>query len=242
MMTDEILPVYIGYDSREHDAYQVCKSSLLRHASGPVHIQPLDERMLRHAGLYRRKWQTENGQKIDTGDKRPFSTEFSFTRFLVPALTQWQGWAIFVDCDFLFRADISLIQRSFNPKYAVMCCKQVYVPKSETKMDGQVQQAYARKNWSSFMAFNSAHPSNQRLTPHATNYEYGSWLHSFSWLAESEVGDLDHRWNWIQDCTEGEPLAVHMTTGGPWFAHMQDVAYADEWRAEANRIGLKVAA
>jgi hypothetical protein len=95
-----------------------------------------------------------------------------------------------------------------------------------------VQSTYRRKNWSSLMLWNNAHPSNQLLTVDAVNREPGSWLHGLGWLRDDEIGDIDHRWNWIDGVTAGEPKAVHYTTCGPWFPDYQDVAYADEWNRE----------
>ena len=234
----DLLPVYIGWDSREDDAWQVARSSLLKHASCAVHIQPLMERELRFAGLYRRHWEAKDGHKHDRLDGKPFSTEFSFTRFLVPALCQWRGWALFADCDFLFRADVARLLECADDRYAVMVCKQRYEPKSDVKMDGQSQQRYFRKNWSSFLLFNCAHPSNLMLSVDAVNREHGSWLHGFGWLPDGQIGSLPPAWNWIEGTSEGEPLAVHYTQGGPWFRNYRHVKYADEWLAEARRIGV----
>jgi hypothetical protein len=238
MTQDEILPIFIGYDTREHDAYQVCKSSILKHATRPVYIQPLNERSMRHAAIYKRRWRSVDGQKVDEIDGKPFSTEFSFTRFLVPSMCQWQGWAVFVDCDFLFMTDITDIVKEFDNRYAVMVCKQNYQPKTAVKMDGQSQQSYNRKNWSSLAVFNCAHASNHDLTPFRVNKEFGSYLHGFSWLEDHEIGDLNHGWNWLEGCTQVPPKAVHYTLGGPWFPDKQDVAYAKEWLDEARRIGV----
>jgi len=238
MLADDILPVFIGYDSREDAAWQVTRSSLLRHATCAVHVQPLLERELRFAGLYRRHWEAKDGHKHDRIDGKPFSTEFSFTRFLVPALCQWRGWAIFVDCDFLFREDIDNLLHSGDPRYAVQVCKQTYAPKDGIKMDGAKQERYFRKNWSSLMLFNCEHPSNRLLSVEAVNREHGSWLHGFGWVPDSQIGELPAQWNWISGTTSGEPLAVHYTAGGPWFRNYRNVAYAEEWLAEASRIGL----
>jgi len=236
----DILPIFIGWDSREPEAADVARSSLINHSSIPLHIQMLKERPLRHAGLFHRKWRAESGQKYDLADGKPFSTEFSFTRFLVPALMQWNGWAVFVDCDFLFMADIGDLIAELDDKYAVMCCKQLYKPKDAIKMDGQKQEAYFRKNWTSFMAFNCGHPANKMLTVQAVNEEPGSWLHGLGWLEDSEIGDLRHQWNWIDGCTDGEPRAVHYTEGAPNFHHLRDAdrPYFEEWRQEAKRIGV----
>lgn len=233
------LRVFIGWDSREDEAFQVARSSLVKHSTIPLSVVPLKERALRHAGLYKRRWSTEGNQKIDSKDGKPFSTEFSFTRFLVPALCQWDGWAIFVDCDWLFKEDIAKLVSELDDQYAVMVCMQDYLPNEQTKMDGQKQQRYWRKNWSSFIAFNCSHPTNYMLTVDAVNEEPGSWLHSFGWVPDNEIGGLDPRWNWIEGTTQGEPLAVHYTLGGPWFENYQHVAYAKDWLAEADRIGIK---
>ena len=233
-------PVFIGYDSREPEAYEVAKASILKYASIPVHIQPLDESALRSCGLYRRQYTMTNGQKIDEIDGRPFSTEFSFTRFLVPALCQWQGQALFMDCDQLFRTDIAKLISELDTSFAVQVCRQVYEPKDTVKMDNQIQQKYQRKNWSSFMVFNNAHMATRMLTPDAVNMEPGSWLHQFNWCRDIDIGGLDHRWNWIDGTTEGEPLNVHYTMGGPWFENMRwsNAPYFHEWREAAKELGL----
>lgn len=235
-----MLNVFIGYDSREPEAYEVAKASILKHARIPVHIQKLEQKALRRAGLYRRQETMLNGQKTDVTDGKPFSTEFSFTRFLVPTLTQWQGWALFMDCDQLFMADIAELEKELDPRFAVQVCQQNYMPTSSIKMDGQKQEGYNRKNWSSFMVFNCEHPSNHGLTPDAANIEPGSWLHGLKWLNDSDIGKLSDGWNWIDGTTQGAPLNVHYTTGGPWFQHMRNsnAPYFQEWRDEAKRIGV----
>jgi hypothetical protein len=242
-MNDEtrVLPVYIGWDAREPAAAEVCKSSLIKNSSIPLHVQFLNERPLRHAGLYKRSAHYQGAQRYDAIDGKPFSTEFSFTRFLVPALQLWSGWALFVDCDFMFNADIAGLVEQFDGRFAAMVAKQHYRPSGEVKMDGQRQEGYHRKCWSAFMALNCGHPSNKMLTVQAVNEEDGEWLHGFRWLTDDEIGGIDPRWNWIDGCTEGKPpLAVHYTTGGPWFPHLRDSAlpYCDAWRREARRIGV----
>ncbi len=240
--TIDVFPVYIGWDSRETEAAEVTRSSLIKHASIPIYVQFLKERMLRHNGLYHRKWYTDGEQKIDKGDGKPFSTEFSFDRFLIPALQQWSGWALFVDCDFLFKADLARLVEELDDRFAVMVAKQDYKPKQQVKMDGQLQQKYFRKNWSSFMAINCSHPSNLLLTVEAVNEEPGSWLHGLGWVPDNEIGAIDPRWNFIDGTTEGQPLAIHYTMGGPWFRHMRNCPMADEWISEATRIGVWEAA
>lgn len=234
-MIPEPLPVFIGYDQREHEAYNVCRYSLMRHSNIPLHVQSLNQKNLRWNKLYWREFSTtESGQKIDARDGKPFSTEFSFTRFLVPALCQYEGWAMFVDCDFLFVADVGELVSLLDPAKAVMVCQQTHEPKEAEKMDGQEQTRYQRKNWSSFMLFNCGHASVRNLTVDAVNNEPGSWLHQFQWLRDEEIGALPPQWNWIENVTEGEPKAIHYTLGGPWFEHYKNVAFADKWEREAK--------
>lgn len=223
--------VMIGYDSREADAYRVCEKSILRFSHQC--ITPLKEIGLRRSGLYDRPYRCEGAQRYDTRDGRPFSTEFSFTRFLVPALNQYEGWALFCDCDFLFRTDVNELFSLCDDEYAVMCVKHDYRPTETTKMDGQAQQVYARKNWSSLVLWNCGHPMNQKVVPRFINYMPGGKLHAFCWLKDSEIGSLPEKWNWLAGSSHPawEPKAVHYTMGIPSMQGYENAPYADEWRA-----------
>ncbi len=213
--------IFIGWDSREDIACQVCSSSIKRHATIPLDIRILKQTELRERGLYGRP-------------KDPLaSTEFTYTRFLVPTLCDYKGWAIFVDCDFLFSADISQLFELADERYAVMCVKHDHRPPEKTKMDGVVQTVYPRKNWSSLVLWNSGHPANRILTPDVVNRESGSYLHRFLWLSDDLIGDIPETWNWLEGWSkkpeEGLPKAIHYTRGGPWFENWKQVDYAQEW-------------
>jgi len=219
------LRVYIGWDSREDIAYQVARRSLLRHATIPVEVIPIKLAELVEQGIY-------------TRDVDPLaSTEFTYSRFLTPHLAGFSGWAVFVDCDFLFFGDVAKLEQYMNPAHAVACVHHDYTPKEATKMDGVVQTNYPRKNWSSFMLFNCAHPSTRQLTVEKVNSETGAYLHRMQWAKDDEIGAIPQNWNWLEGWCEkpetGTPDAVHYTRGGPWFDAWQDVDYGDEWRAEA---------
>ena len=220
------LNIYIGYDSKEDIAYRVCKYSILKRTNTNLKVTSLKLYELVTNKMYFRE--------ID-----PLaSTEFTYSRFLVPALNKYKGWAIFCDCDFIFFEDISKILESLDVSKAVYCVKHDYTPKEKHKMDGQKQTIYPRKNWSSFILFNCAHPSNKKLTVDMVNSETGSFLHQFKWLKDSEIGSLDERWNWLEGWTSShndkKPFAVHYTRGGPWFDEWQDVEFANEWLNERD--------
>ena len=171
----EKLRLYVGYDSREDIAWQVCRHSVLQHASKPVEITSLKLPELRAQGIYTRP--------VDTLG----STEFTFSRFLVPALAGYRGWAVFCDCDFLWFADIADLFAQADDRYAVMVVQHDYQPKEAVKMDGKPQAAYPRKNWSSLMLFNCGHPANAALTPEVVNRETGAFLHRFQWLSDDQL-------------------------------------------------------
>ena len=218
---------YIGYDAKEDIAYRVCKQSLINKSTISISVKSLKLYELISKNFYTRS--------ID-----PLaSTEFTYSRFLIPTLMNYNGWAVFCDCDFLFFEDISLLFNSLDDNKALYCVQHDYTPKEKHKMDGQKQSIYPRKNWSSFMVFNCSHPSNKKLTKEIVNVESGSFLHQLRWLKDSEIGSLDERWNWLEGWTsnhnKSEPFAVHFTRGGPWFEEWQDVEFAKEWNRERDK-------
>ncbi len=220
MKTDS-LNFFIGYDSKEDIAYRVCKYSILKNTNSNIKIHSLKLYELISKGMY-----TRNVDPLA-------STEFTYSRFLVPSLMNYNKWAVFCDCDFLFFDDVINLTKNLDDSKAVYCVQHDYTPKEKHKMDGQKQTIYPRKNWSSFILYNCSHPSNKKLTVDLVNKESGSFLHQFKWLDDNEIGSLDERWNWLEGWTSqhnsASPFAVHYTRGGPWFEEWQDVEYASEW-------------
>jgi hypothetical protein len=197
-----------------------------------LHIVELHEAGLRQAGFYDRPFHWDGSQRVDDRDGKPFSTDFSFTRFLVPALNLYRGWALFVDADFMFRADVKELFELADPKYAAMCVHHDYRPAETVKMDGQKQELYNRKNWSSLVLWNCEHPANRFLTAKAVNFMRGSFLHGFGWLKPEQIGSVPEYWNWLEGWSDEriEPKAVHFTRGVPSMKGYENVPYADEWR------------
>lgn len=230
----EPLVCYVGYDEREQDAFEVCRASLLRHASRSLHIVKLDQAALRRAGWYRREWRQEGQNRIDMGDLKPFSTDFAFTRFMIPALNLYQGWALFCDCDFLFTQDIAQVFAQADDRYAIMCVKHEHDPVEKTKMGGLVQSRYHRKNWSSLTLWNCAHSANAFLSGYVVNEWAGGWLHGFSWLKDEDIGALAHEWNWLAGVDEPlkeTPAGIHFTLGVPTIPGCENTPYAGLWRS-----------
>src|SRR5438128_420291 len=215
-----MLQVHIGYDPRESVAFYTLARSIFARSSMPLSIAPLMRRHLGH--LYTRaRGPTE-------------ATEFSLTRFLVPALSDYRGWSIYMDCDMLCRADLAELVALLpgQADKAVLVCQHDYVPKTERKFLNQVQTKYPRKNWSSLMVFN-----NERcraLTPEYVNSASGLDLHRFAWVEDRLIGALPLEWNWLVGEYPYNPEAkiAHFTRGGPYFDEYRNCDYAGEWFAE----------
>lgn len=211
--------IFIGYDDREAAAFSVLTHSIHSRSSEPVSITPL--RLSELGGVYRR-------------ERNPLqSTDFSFSRFLTPWLCDYQGWAIFMDCDMLVLDDIAALWRLRDERYAVQVVKHVHVPREEVKFLGAVQTKYEKKNWSSVMLMNCARCT--ALTPDYVNRATGLELHQFKWLeGDHLIGELPHRWNHLvgYDAPGTDASLVHYTIGGPYFEAYRDCEYAREWFAE----------
>jgi len=241
--------VYIGWDSREAVASDVLAHSIRRKTRTPLSIKYLKHRDLRRSKHFNRPWMIDgdNGEFIDSRDGKPFSTEFSHTRFLVPALNNYQGWALFIDSDMIFLSDIKKLFSYADDKYAVMCVKHKHQPPANSiKMDHRLQLQYYRKNWSSFVLWNCGHPKNKFMTLEMVNHQPGGWMHAFEWLKDEEIGALPFSYNYISGVSppmevkeaKGKerdlPDVIHYTEGGPWFSNCKHVAFSDLWDLEYN--------
>jgi len=237
------VPVYVGWDSREDEAFQVCDFSLRRNASVPVDVHAIVLSKLRDSGLYTRPTEKRDGQLWDVISEAPMSTEFAISRFFVPLLAKndgiKEGWAIFCDCDFLWLGDVAELVAEADPAKALCCVQHKHEPKETTKMDGQLQVLYARKNWSSMMLFNLAHPAHDRLTLEMLNSVPGRDLHRFCWLEDDEIGAVAPDWNWLEGWSplgDKTPRVIHYTRGGPWMEGWKDVQFGDLWIQEYQRM------
>lgn len=164
------------------------------------------------------------------------STQHALSRFLVPHLAK-TGWALFMDGDMLVRRNIARVFEGLDGRKAIYCVHHNYEPPVGTKMDGQLQTNYFRKNQSSFCLFNADHPANRALTPEYMNATPGRDLHRFAWLDDDEIGELEPEWNWLVGHSDPsiDPVVVHFTSGTPDMPGYEKVAYADEYRAELAR-------
>lgn len=242
----EPLKIFIGFDHREQIASTIAEYSIRVRTKSELDIQFLNHRKLRAMGCFRRPWLIDGktGGFTDIIDAKPFSTEFSHTRFLVPYLCGYKGWALFMDADMIFQSNIMKLFDLREERFAVMCVKHKHnPPENKIKMDGRLQYQYYRKNWSSFVLWNCGHHLNKSVTPEFVNTSSGSDMHAFSWIADSHmIGSLPSGYNYISGVSPklgyGEngkqmfPDVIHYTEGGPWFPECQNVPHADLWLDE----------
>lgn len=220
-----MIRIFIGYDPREAAAYNVFAHSILVRASRPVTVAPL---MLSQLG------------ELMWRERHPLqSTDFSFSRFLVPYLAGYEGWALFFDCDMLMLDDVARLYDLRDDRYAVQVVKHHHVPQETVKFLGAPQTKYEKKNWSSVMMFNCARCT--ALTPEYVNTASGTDLHQFKWLGDDGlIGEIPHRWNHLVDYDPPAPVAevsnLHYTIGGPYFEEFRGCGYADLWFAERERM------
>jgi lipopolysaccharide biosynthesis glycosyltransferase len=212
------IPVFIGYDPREAIAFHVCANSIIRQASRPVCIIPLALNLF------------QDYKETHTDG----SNQFIYSRFLVPHLMDYTGWAIFIDGDMIVRGDITELWDLKDPYNDVMVVKHDYKTRMPVKYLGAKNEDYPRKNWSSVILWNCNSFPNRKLTPEFVQQSTGSFLHRFSWLDDARVGELPKEWNWLPD-EYGENLdakLLHYTLGTPCFQEFADTPQGSEWHRE----------
>ena len=219
-----MIPVYVGFDPREEAGTHVFVSSLLEHATTPVSVIPL------HLPLFR---------SFYAPDCRDGTNAFIYTRFLIPFLQGWRGWALFVDgADMLLKADVSELWALRDHYKAVQVVKHDYKTKHPRKYVGTQMEAenhdYERKQWSSVMLINCGHFRWRDITPETVARMSGAELHRFSWMPDDLIGELPAEWNWL--CQEHghnpEAKLIHFTAGTPAFKHYAKTPHADDFRRQ----------
>lgn len=223
-----MINVWIGVDQREAAAFHVCVQSIVETASVPVAIKPLTLNSL--------KWFPNHTDGTN---------QFITTRYLVPALEDFSGWALFIDSDIILRADIAELWALRDSRYAVQVVQHDYQTNAPRKYVGSPIEAenktYPKKNWTSVMLLNCGHPAMRVLTPGYVSRQSSQHLHRFEWLDPKLIGELPGSFNHL--VTEYPPSSdaklVHHTLGIPGFEHYADCEYSKEWHGlllRANEI------
>lgn len=212
--------LFVGYDREQPLASAVCAHSAQRRCSEPLSVTFLNLEQLR--GIHKR-------------ERDPLqTTEFAFTRFLVPYLCDYEGSALFIDGDMLVLGDLAELFAMRDGRKCVQVVKhsQEKMAGRLTKFLGRPQTPYQRKNWSSVTLFNNSRC--RRLTPEYVDTAKGLDLHQFLWTRSDDIGELPPLWNHLVSIDSPNPGAkiVHYTLGMPTVRGGNECEYADEWRDE----------
>lgn len=202
--------IFVGYDSRHGDVHETCIKSIK--LSSPdidvnnINIIPLD---ISKIPEYTREWANQ-------------SVEFTYSRFLAPYLSDYKGWSIFVDNDYLFEADILNLLWFIDDTKAVSVVQHDFEKKHDTKFGDVENVWYDKKLWSSLMVFNNQHPDCKKLTPDVINTASGKYLHQFEWT--ENIGRIPNKWAWQEGYSHtidfDTSRSKHWTRGGYWINNM----------------------
>lgn len=197
-LNEQCLRVFIGYDPRQAISYNVLQHSIVTRASKPVHITPLiiQQLPITRQGL----------------------TPFTYSRYLVPWLCDYKGWALFMDADMLLLDDIAKLFAHARDEYGLM------VVQNEQQFE-----------WPSLMLFNCEKCTT--LTPEYIEDKNNS-MFDFSWTAPHPIGGLPPQWNHTvgyDPKREGMSL-IHYTQGVPIFPEIQGCEYSDEWNQSCTEM------
>jgi len=216
-----LIRLTVGFDQREAVAFHTFVQSIIDCTSEPLSVTPL---VLSALPGYKET-------------HRDGSNTFIYSRFLTPWLMRFDGWAIFADGDMVCRSDLADLWNLRDERYAVMVVKHDYQTKATKKYLGNKNENYPRKNWSSVVLWNCAHPKNKVLLPEFVMEQTGAFLHRFSWLEDSEIGELPKDWNWlaIEYPNTDSAKLIHYTLGTPCFKDYQDSDLAEHWHASLKR-------
>ena len=211
----DIVDIVVGFDQREAVAYHAFTQSVIEKSSTPIRFLPLNINSLSNY-----KETHQDG-----------SNEFIYSRFLVPYLMNFSGWAIYADGDMVCLEDIKKLWDLRDDKYAIQVVKHDYKTKIKNKYWGNKNEDYPRKNWSSLILWNCNHSSHKILTPEFIQKQTGAFLHRFNWIKDNEIGEINKEWNWLaMEYEEKKDInLIHYTIGTPCFKEYSNSSLSSHW-------------
>lgn len=223
-----MIRVFVGWDEREEVGTHICNSSIIHNCSLPVSITHLNKDAV--ARMY--------GTDIAEG-----TNAFTLSRFLVPALCDFTGFALFMDgADMLVRGDLAELWALRDPFCAVQVVKHDYSTRHPRKYVGTRMESrnddYARKNWASLMLMYCGNMAWRRMTPQWLAQQEMIDVLQMKFLPDDRIGDLPREWNWLVDEYGPNPDAkvCHWTAGVPGFPQYHEAYHSDEWRSQLKRV------
>jgi len=211
-----MLNLFIGYDDREAIVFHTCVESIIKNSSIPFKITPLALNNLR--SIYK--------ENHNDG-----SNDFIYSRFLVPYLSNYQGKSLYLDGDMVVKGDLAELESFCLGESAIAVAKHEYKTKYPVKYFGNKNEDYPRKNWSSVIMYDCAHPALKRLTPDFVAESTGKCLHRFEWLDDNLIKSLPLDWNHLvlEYPSSNSAKLLHYTLGAPNFTHYRELDHSDDW-------------
>jgi hypothetical protein len=216
------LNIYVGYDSTHNDISEISKFSIehtIRLSCSGSNKNPATE-----LDCFEPEVKFLDISKIPEYN-RPYAnqnTEFTYSRFLIPYLENYEGYSIFVDDDFIFTKNLLSMFYWLHPDNAVACIQYPQYKHDETKFNGAVNIDYPCKLWSSMMIFNNGHEDCKKLTPEVVNTWTGAQLHQFEWT--DKISSIPEKFIFTEGYDNPEEKwdvsGYHYTRGGPWINDM----------------------
>ena len=114
---NDIIDIVVGFDPREAVAYHTFAQSVIAKSSSPTRFLPLNISSL------------SNYQELH----KDGSNDFIYSRFLVPYLKGFKGWAIYADGDMVCLEDIKKLWDVRDERYAIQVVKHNYKTKMRNK-------------------------------------------------------------------------------------------------------------
>ena len=213
---NEIADIVVGFDQKEAVAYHTFTQSVIEKSTIPTRFMPLSVGSL------------TNYKEVH----KDGSNDFIYSRFLVPYLMNFKGWAIYADGDMVCLKDIKNLWDLRDNKFAVQVVKHDYKTKVKSKYWGNKNEDYPRKNWSSLILWNCNHESHKMLTPEFIQKQTGAFLHRFSWIKDEEIGEIEKEWNWLaMEYEEKKDInLIHYSIGTPCFEEYKDASLSSYWK------------
>ena len=204
------LRIFIGADERQPIAFSVAAHSIYEHASVPVAITKLMQPTL--------------------PVKRRGLTSFTYTRYLPPYLCGYQGWALFVDADFVFRGDVAELPWGQSAAVSV-------VPHETVEKAGQLVSVGFERN--ALMLFNCSKCT--KLTPEWIEDPKNTPNRLAEWAGD-DIAYLPKCWNHLvgYDVPDPEAKGIHFTMGIPCFPETQNDEHGDAWRTAHKQMNATV--
>jgi hypothetical protein len=182
--------VFVGFDERQPVAYNVLQHSLHRYARGRVQVEPLmlDKLPMERRGL----------------------TQFTYSRFIVPYLCDYQGTAIFMDADVVVNGDIAELAAQADGESCI-----------------QVMKEQHKFEWASVMLFNC--DKCRILTPEYIDDPANKLLE----LNFGPIGEFSPEWNHCVNRMEAaEAKLYHFTEGIPLWDEVRGSPLDQIWLDE----------